>query len=99
MLTTVALFGTGVALLFAGPPSETLVFVHKLSFIAWVSLMTLHVLGHLLEVPQLALPDWRRAGRRGSRLAGVGLRFVALGDDRRRRRSPVLAVLGAGRWL
>ena len=63
VLTTVALFGTGVALLFAGPPSNTLVFAHKLSFIAWVALMTLHVLGHLLEVPRLALPDWRRAGR------------------------------------
>ena len=60
VLTTLALFGTGVALLFAGPPSNTLLFAHKLSFIAWVALMTLHVLGHLLELPALALPDWRR---------------------------------------
>ena len=55
VLTTLALFGTGVALLFAGPPSNTLIFAHKLSFIAWVALMTIHVLGHLLEVPALAL--------------------------------------------
>jgi hypothetical protein len=41
VLTTLALFGTGVALLVAGPPSETLIFAHKLSFIAWVGLMTL----------------------------------------------------------
>jgi hypothetical protein len=79
VLTTLALFGTGVGLLLAGPPSSTLMFAHKLSFIAWVSLMTLHVLGHLLEVPALALPDWRRRGPREARLAGAGMRTMALG--------------------
>lgn len=78
VLTTLALFGTGIALLIAGPPSETLIFAHKLSFIAWVALMTLHVLGHLLEVPKLALADWRRAGPREARLAGAGARTLAL---------------------
>lgn len=78
VLTTLALFGTGVALLFAGPPSNTLIFAHKLSFIAWVALMTLHVLGHLLEVPRLALPDWRRSGSE-DRLTGAGTRTMALG--------------------
>jgi hypothetical protein len=77
VLTTLALFGTGVALLFTGPPSHTLVFAHKLSFIAWVALMTLHVLGHLLELPALALPDWRR-GAGDSRLPGAALRVTAL---------------------
>ncbi len=79
VLTTLALFGTGVALLMAGPPGETLIFAHKVSFIAWVVLMTVHVLGHLLEVPALAIPDWRRAGTGGARLAGSGLRVIALG--------------------
>jgi hypothetical protein len=79
VLTTVALFGTGVALLIDGPPNNTLVFVHKLSFIAWVALMTLHVLGHLLEVPSLALPDWRRNGPREAQLAGAGARTMTLG--------------------
>lgn len=78
VLTTLALFGTGVGLLLSGPPSNTLVFAHKLSFIAWVALMTLHVLGHLLEVPALALPDWRRAGPREARLAGAGARTITL---------------------
>jgi hypothetical protein len=50
VLTTLALFGTGVALLIQGPPSGTLGFAHKLSFIAWVALMSLHVIGHLVEV-------------------------------------------------
>jgi hypothetical protein len=78
VLTTVAVFGTGVALLFTGPPSHTLIFAHKLSFIAWVALMALHVLGHLLELPRLASADWRRNGPREARLAGAGLRTAAL---------------------
>ena len=78
VLTTLALFGTGVALLLAGPPSDTLKFAHKLSFIAWVALMTLHVLGHVLEVPALALADWRRDGSPEVRVAGAGVRAFAL---------------------
>ena len=79
VLTTLALFGTGIALLIGGPPSDTLVFAHKLSFIAWFALMTLHVLGHVLEVPALARADWRRSGPREARLAGTGARTMALG--------------------
>jgi hypothetical protein len=78
VLTTIAVFGTGVALLFAGPPSNTLIFAHKLSFIAWVALMALHVLGHLLELPRLASADWRRNGPREARLAGAGMRASAV---------------------
>ncbi len=79
ILTTLALFGTGVALLLAGPPSDTLKFAHKLSFIAWVALMTVHVLGHFLEVPALALADWRRDRSREARVTGAGPRAIALG--------------------
>jgi hypothetical protein len=78
VLTTLAVFGTGIALLFTGPPSNTLIFAHKLSFIAWVALMSLHVLGHLLELPRLASADWRRHGPREARLAGAGMRASAL---------------------
>jgi hypothetical protein len=78
VLTTLALLGTGVALLVAGPPSQTLIFAHKLSFFAWVGLMSLHVLAHLLELPRLASADWRRNGPREARLAGAGLRAAAL---------------------
>jgi hypothetical protein len=100
VLTTIALFATGVALLLAGPGNSTLGFLHKASFIAWVALMTVHVLGHLLEVPKLAAPDWRRSGGREAVLAGSGLRIVLLGAS-------LLAGLGlalttyslAGPWL
>ncbi|HVW45535.1 MAG TPA: hypothetical protein VHA76_00660 [Solirubrobacterales bacterium] len=79
VLTTIALFGTGVALLLAGPPSNTLIFAHKVSFIAWVALMALHVLGHLLELPALASADWRRGPRIGGAGARAGAMVAALG--------------------
>ena len=92
VLTTLALFGTGVALAFASPPSNTLVFAHKLSFIAWIAFMTIHVLGHLIEVPPVIGVDWlpwrggaAAAGRAQrttllvvSILAGVGLGLIGL---------------------
>lgn len=79
VVSTLALFGTGLALAIEGPGSDSLKFWHKASFIAWFALMTLHVLGHVLELPSLAGADWRRAGGREARLAGAGLRFAALG--------------------
>lgn len=80
VLTTLALFGTGIALVLAEPDgSDTLKFLHKASFIAWFGLMAIHVLGHLLELPNLALPDWRRHGGREAALAGGGLRIALIG--------------------
>jgi hypothetical protein len=82
VLTTVALFGTGVALTLAGPEDDSpLMFLHKASFIAWFALMTVHVLGHILELPSLAMPDWRRSGGREAALAGSGLRLTLLGTS------------------
>jgi hypothetical protein len=78
VLTSLALFGTGVALLLAGPPSETLVFAHKLSFIVWVALMTIHVLGHVLEVPALAFADFVRNRGDGVALTGASARTMSL---------------------
>jgi hypothetical protein len=78
VLATLVLFATGVGLAIAGPAHPTLKLLHKASFIVWFVLMTVHVLGHVLEVPELAAPDWRRAGGREARLAGSGLRVVTL---------------------
>lgn len=74
VFTTVALFGTGVALLLTGRNGE-LSFLHKVSFIAWFALMTIHVLGHVLELPEPLRADW---GRRGPRLSGASLRLAAI---------------------
>lgn len=88
VLTTLALFVTGVALLFAGPHTGVpLGLLHKVSFIAWIALVVLHVLGHLPEILH-ALPRARAtrraimpatAGVDRRRLAGTGGRTLALG--------------------
>ena len=67
VLTTLAVLGTGIALLLLGPSSrDPLVLVHKVSFIAWAVFVGAHILGHL---PQLArLPaSTRTVGGRGGR--------------------------------
>jgi hypothetical protein len=76
--TTVLLFATGLWLLVEGPKNDLVVFLHKASFIAWFVLMSVHVLGHLLELPRLATPDWRRAAGRDAALAGAGTRVSLL---------------------
>ena len=53
VVDTLVIFASGVALLFAGPSSrDTLMPIHKVSFIVWLALASLHVLGHLGELAQ-----------------------------------------------
>jgi hypothetical protein len=67
VVTTVSVFVSGVWLLLAGPRvRDTLLPVHKVSFIVWVAFTTLHVLGHLPSVPR-ALRDEYAHGRAGGR--------------------------------
>jgi hypothetical protein len=79
IVTSLVLFATGVLLLMDGPGSGSLKFLHKVSFILWFALMTVHVLGHVFEVPALAMPDWRSKGGHEAALAGSGLRLALLG--------------------
>ena len=51
VLSTIVLFGTGVALLFLGQTQGTLVGLHKASFVVWVGATSIHVLAHLVELP------------------------------------------------
>jgi hypothetical protein len=54
VLTTLAVFATGVLLLILGPSSrQPWVLVHKVTFIAWGVFTGLHVLGHLPEIARL----------------------------------------------
>ncbi len=100
VLSTVLLFATGVALLVEGPPAETMKFLHKASFIFWFGAMTVHVLGHLLELPSLALPDWRRHGGREAALAGAGPRIALLAGSLVAGLVLALATISlAGPWL
>jgi hypothetical protein len=53
VISTVVVFASGVALLFAGPSSRgTLLPLHKVSFFVWLAFTALHVLGHLAELPE-----------------------------------------------
>jgi hypothetical protein len=76
VLTTLGLFGSGVALVVLGPRDHWLVGVHKVSFILWFGAMAIHVLGHLGTVGRAL---WRPERVRGVRMrvAAVALSVVA----------------------
>jgi hypothetical protein len=56
---TLAVFGTGVALLAVGPGGGLLVGLHKASFVVWLVVTAVHVLAHLRSIPRLVAADWR----------------------------------------
>jgi len=61
VLSTLVVFASGVWLLFAGPSSRsTLLPIHKIGFFAWLALTSLHVLGHLTEMPPALRADYGR---------------------------------------
>jgi hypothetical protein len=84
VLSTLSLFGTGVALIAFGHGDGQLRTLHTLSFIAWGVLMIVHVLAYLTRVLRVGLADWwpkagqvvagarsRRAALAGALLAGL----------------------------
>ncbi len=80
VLSTVVVFASGVALLFAGPSSrETLFPIHKDSFFVWVAFMALHVLGHLPAMPAVLRADYGRSAELSSDVTGRAGRTLALG--------------------
>lgn len=59
VVTTVILLASGVALMFVGASlRQTLLQLHRVSFIVWFAAMVFHVLGHILETTRLAPRDW-----------------------------------------
>lgn len=59
ILTTAALLASGVALgSTTGGTRDSMLFLHKASFVIWFAAMTVHVLGHLLEVVKIGPRDW-----------------------------------------
>lgn len=59
LISTIAVFGTGVALLLAGPSSRGILLpLHKASFIVWIAFTGLHVLGHIAEIPGALNPRY-----------------------------------------
>ena len=80
VITTVIVFVSGVALLFAGPGSRsTLLPIHKISFIVWGVFTGIHVLAHLPALPAAWRGEWGpRRELLGPRLAGREARSLAL---------------------
>jgi len=78
VLTTVAVFFTGLLLLVDGPyASGTLRLLHKVTFFMWLVAVGLHVLGHLVELPGSLKAVSRDEGR-AARLAGSSGRGLAV---------------------
>jgi len=69
VVSTLFVFGTGVALLVVDETHGTLVGLHKASFVVWLAATGVHVLAHVLELA----PALRR------RLPGALLRYGLLG--------------------
>jgi hypothetical protein len=79
VLSTLVVFASGVVLLFAGPSSRGTFFpIHKLSFIAWLAFMALHVLGHLPSLPKSLRGDYATRKGMPGYLPGRDGRVIAL---------------------
>lgn len=83
VVTTVTVLATGVALMAVGHRSRTLLFAHKLSFVAWGVLFAVHFLAYAPRVARSLRADWAAARRHA--VPGSGLRATL-----------VAASLGAG---
>ena len=81
VLSTIAVLGTGV-LLAVDRTSQSflgfqLVFLHKLSFVGWAGLMTIHVLAYVTRLPRLLAAD-AAPSRAARAVGGRGLRYSLL---------------------
>jgi hypothetical protein len=82
--TSVAVIGTGIALGIAGPHNGNWLFLHKVSFILWFGVMTVHVLNYAPRLPRmLAARSGGAAARTASGTAaeavpGSAARWLAL---------------------
>ena len=59
VVSTVALFATGITLLVVGPGAGFVLLLHKASFVVWLAATGIHVLFYVARVPRLASADWR----------------------------------------
>jgi hypothetical protein len=79
VLSTVAVFATGVALLIVGPGDRNpWLLLHKVSFIVWVVFMALHILGHLPAVGRALGIGRERHEQLGGTTYGTAGRWIAI---------------------
>ena len=60
VVSTLTLFGSGVALIIVGHGGGPLLQVHAASFAVWGVLIAIHILAYLTRVLREGLADWRR---------------------------------------
>jgi hypothetical protein len=73
---TIAVFVSGVLLLVAGHKSDTLLLIHKASFIGWGAVFAVHFLAYVPRVVRSLSAAW--GATRGEAVAGSGLRGMLL---------------------
>ncbi|HWD11064.1 MAG TPA: hypothetical protein VG366_04415 [Solirubrobacteraceae bacterium] len=79
ILSTLVVLGTGVALLFLGPSSRgELLPIHKISFFVWAAFAGVHLLGHMLELPEELRADYGRSASTSGDITGRSGRVLAL---------------------
>lgn len=78
VVSTLTLFGSGIALIIVGHGGGPLLQLHAVSFAVWGVLVAFHVLAYLTRVVRVGLADWRGhaipmvAGARSRRAALLG---------------------------
>ncbi|HLX32964.1 MAG TPA: hypothetical protein VKR79_09400 [Gaiellaceae bacterium] len=81
VVSTLVVFGTGVALLVVGPSGGILVGLHKASFVVWFLATAVHVLAHLrrlLPAAATAGAAWRGLLVGATIVAGVGVAVMTV---------------------
>jgi hypothetical protein len=79
VISTVIVFASGVALLFAGPSSRnTLLPIHKVTFFVWLAFMALHILAHLDKILPALRADYGHRAELGVQITGRSGRLLAL---------------------
>lgn len=76
VLTTIVLFGSGIALVVIHDPYGWLYVVHRYDFLLWFAVLTVHVLAYMWQVPGVVRRDLSR--RREYRRSSPGGRMLRL---------------------
>ncbi|MEA2179622.1 MAG: hypothetical protein QOG77_2919 [Solirubrobacteraceae bacterium] len=76
VVSTIVLFGSGVALLLSGHRSGGLLTIHQASFVVWVAVFGVHVVAYLPRAVRSTLGGWGPARR--DAIAGAGWRATLL---------------------
>lgn len=76
--STLVVFATGILLLIVGPSGRgQYLFLHKASFVIWLAVTAVHVLGHLVDLRRSLQPTHTTNPLSGSS-AGAAGRWLAL---------------------